>query len=153
MAADAPQFRAYWERLEGRSVLTMARSDWNALKATEGTPVEITVAHTPMAGVASRASVVRTLVQRSSHATGEVTIIRYDEKDAPTPYNLDKYTVWIDVLAHPSLHNMISGASTQFNDNFRHFAADTVFLIKQEPGPEHWVPSLPGSATTIVRTS
>jgi hypothetical protein len=152
MAADAPRFRAYWERLEDRSVLTMSRSDWSALSATTGTPVQISVAQTPMAGLASRASVVRALAQQSSSATGEVAIIRHDVKDAPTPYNVDKYTVWTDVLAHPSLQGMISGASTELNDNFRQFAADTVFLIKQDPGPDHWLPSLPGSATTIVQT-
>jgi len=153
MTPDAPRFRAYWEHLEGRSVLTMARSDWSAFRAGFGTPVEISVTQTPMAGLASRASVVRTLAQQSSSGSGEVTIIRFDEKDAPTPYNVDRYTVWTDVSVHPSFHSMVSGASTQFNANFRQFAADTVFFIKQDAGPDHWLPSLPGSATTIVQTS
>jgi hypothetical protein len=131
----------------------MARSDWSALCGAFDTPVEISVAQTPMAGVASRASVVRTLVQQSSSAAGQVTIIRFDEKDVPTPYNLDKYTVWTNVLAHPSLRDMISGASTELNSNFRQFATETVFLVKQDPGPDHWLPSLPGSATTIVRST
>ncbi len=153
MLADAPRFRAYWEHLWGRSVLTMARSDWSALSEALGAPVEISVDQTPMAGIAHRAAIVQTLAEQTSQATGQVTIVRYDEKDAPTPYNLDKYTVWTDVLAHPSLESIISGASTELNDNFRRFAAETVFLIKEDNGPDHWLPRLPGSATTIVRST
>src|SRR5438876_5790206 len=153
MMADAPRFRAYWEHLWGRSVLTMARSDWSALCGTLGKPVQISVDQAPMAGIAHRAAVVQTLAEQSSAATGQVTIVRFDEKDSPTPYNLDKYTVWTDVLAHPSLQSIISGASTELNENFRRFAGETVFLIKQDPGPDHWLPRFPGSATAVVRST
>ena len=151
--ADAPRFRAYWEHLWGRSVLTMARSEWSALCGELGQPVQISVDQTPMAGVAHRAAVVQTLAEQSSAATAQVTITRFDAQDAPTPYNVDKYTVWTDVLTHPSLHSMISGASTELNDNFRRFAAETVFFIKQDRGPDHWLPRLGGSAITIVRST
>jgi hypothetical protein len=151
--ADAPRFRAYWEHLWGRSVLTMARSEWSALCGSFGAPVEISVDQTPMFGIAHRAAIVQTLAEQHSQATGQVTIVRFDAKDAPTPYNLDKYTVWTDVLAHPSLQSIISGASTELNDNFRRFAAETVFLIKQDRGPDHWLPRFPGSATTIIRST
>ena len=153
MTADAPRFRAYWEHVEGRSVLTMSRSEWDGLSARMGEPVHIDVAKTPMAGVASDASMVRVLAEQRSDATAEITIIRYDEQDGPTPYNQDKYAVWVDVLSHQSVAGMISAASTELNQNFVDFAAENVFIVNQDPGPDHWLPSIPGSATTIVRTT
>ena len=153
MTADAPRFRAYWEHVEGRSVLTMSRSDWSGLSVQMDQPVQIDVDKTPMAEVANQAPVVRALAEQRSDATAEIAIIRYDEKDAPTPYNQDKYTVWLDVLSHRSVNDLISAASTELNQNFVDFAAQNVFIIKQDPGPDHWLPSIPGSATTVVRTT
>ncbi len=115
-----------------------------------GQPVQLDVQQTPMARVASDASVVQTLGQQYSDATAEIVIIRYDERDRPTPYNKDEYTVWTDVLKHPSVQSMISRASTELNENFQQFAAENVFIVKQDPGPDHWLPTLPGSATTII---
>ena len=153
MTADAPLFRAYWERVEDRSVLTMSRSDWSGLNLQMGQPVQIDVAKTPMAQVASHACVVSALAEQHSRATAEITIVRFDEKDAPTPYNLDKYAVWVDLLSHQSVNAMISEASTELNQNFVDFAKQNVFIIKEDPGPDHWLPSIPGSATTVVRTT
>jgi|SRR3990172_2436610 len=153
MTADAPRFRAFWEHVDGRSVLTMSRSDWSGLSVRMGQPVRIDVDRTPMAQVAKQAHVVRALAEQRSGATAQIAIIRYDEKDAPTPYNQDKYTVWLDVLRHPSVNHMISAASTELNQNFVDFAAQNVFIIKQDPSRDHWLPSIPGSATTVVRTT
>ncbi len=150
--ADAPRFRAYWERIENRSLLTMTRSDWSALQINLGSPVTIDVTATPMAQVASNASVVKAFVEQGSAATAEIVIIRHDPND-PKPYNQDKYDVWVDVTAHPRLGQMISGASTGFNDNFQRFAAETVFILKQAPGPDHWLDHVPDSASTIITSS
>lgn len=92
--ADAPRFRAYWERLEGRSVFTMARSDWSQLGAHMNEPVKIDVAKTPMARIAGQALVVQTVAEQRSEATAQISIIRYDPADHPTPFNKDNYTVW-----------------------------------------------------------
>ncbi len=117
-----------------------------------GQPVEIDVLDTPMYRVASDASVVRTLLEQRSDATARIQIVRYDPKD-PKPYNVDDYDVWVDLLSHPSLSSMIIAASTELNQNFRDFAAQNVFILKRDPGPDHWLAEIPGSATTIIRTT
>ena len=111
------------------------------------------VERTPLRALAGRASVVGAFGQRASLATAEITIIRLDEKDAPTPFNVDKYTVWTDVTSHGSLPQMISGASTQYNQNFRDFLAEHVFLIRQDPGPDHWLPEPPAPVLAVVQRS
>ena len=151
--ADAPRFRAYWEHLEDRSVLTMARSEWNRLSLRFGEPVTLDVQRTPIAAVDKQASVVGAFGQLHSSATAQITIMRYDEKDAPTPINVDKYTVWTDMSGHRSLNQMISGASTQHNTNFSKFLEENVFIIKQDPGPDHWLPVPAAPVLAIVRKS
>jgi hypothetical protein len=127
----------------------MARTDWDRLVPHVGQPVTIDVQETPMRQVASVASVAGVVAQRSSGATGEITIVRYDEKDHPTPYNQDKYTVWADVRSHQSFKQFLS--STQDNQNFQEFVGGTVFLVKQDPGPDHWLETLPASVSTVFR--
>ncbi len=130
----------------------MSRSDWSGLSIRMGQPVHIDVNKTPMAEVADQVPFVRALAEQRSDATAEIAIIRYDEKDAPTPYNQDKCTVWLDVFSHWSANDMISAASTELNQNLVDFVAHNVFIVKQDPSPDHWLPSIPGSATTVVRT-
>jgi len=127
----------------------MARSDWSALQPCLGSPVVIDVSATPMARVASNASVVKSFIEQHSAVTAEITIVRADPKD-PKPYNVDKYDVWVDVTAHPKLAQMISGASTSFNSNFQTFASENVFILKQAPGADHWLDQIPGSNITII---
>jgi hypothetical protein len=131
----------------------MARSDWNALALRFGEAVTLDVRRTPLAPVASQASVVNVLGKLHSSATAEITIMRYDEKDIPTPINVDKYTVWTDMTSHSSLSKLINGASTQYNQNMRDYLRGNVFIIKQDPGPDHWLPEPPSPVLAIVRRS
>ena len=45
---------------------------------------------------------------------------------------------------------MISSASTEDNDNFQEFRLAHVFLVKAEPGPDHWLRELPEWVTAVV---
>ena len=148
--AEAPRFRMYLEHVEGRSVLTMSRPEWDSLSGGLGNPVLIDVQRTPMGAVASDASVVAAVAQRYSEATAEVVIYRYDQRDQPTPYNLDKYTVWVDLPSHSSFSQMIAGASTKDDANFRQFLSENVFFVGQGHGPDHWLPELPASVRSII---
>lgn len=41
-------------------------------------------------------------------------------------------------------------ASTSDNANMRGFLAEHVFLVKEKPGPDHWLPDLPVEIVTVV---
>ncbi len=145
MTADAPRFQAYWRHLEGHSVLTMPRSDWDKLRVEQHQPVRIDIAKTPLVNIARDAMVVTALAEQKSDTIAEITIFRYDEQDAPMSINVDRYKVWLDVSSKESLADMISAASTELNQNFLDFVAQYVFLVKEDPGSDHWLPSLPAS--------
>ena len=96
---------------------------------------------------------VAAVARRHSEATGEVIIYRHDAKDEPTPINEDRYDVWLDLPSNTSYQNMVVAASTEDNENMRSYLSETVFLVKQKPGPEHWLPELPGTVKVIFRTT
>lgn len=150
---QAPRFHAYFGRIEDRSVLTMARDDWEGFRVQEGTPVQLDLELTPLRGVARDASVVAATAQRSSSASCEIEIVRYDQQDEPTPYNIDRYTVHENMPSHQSFDDIVAGGSTEDNANLRQYMADHVFIVKQDAGPDHWLSEPPSSATTIFRTT
>ena len=149
--ADAPRFRFWWGRVQGTSILTMPRRDWQNLVGTLGKPIAIDVVETPLSGVARVSSVVASVAHQFGAATARISIFRYDEADYPTPYNQDEYDVWVDLVEHPRLHEMVNAASTSLDDNFQSFSRENVFFVKRPPGPEHWLSTIPSSITVLVK--
>jgi len=149
---QAPRFHAYLERVEDRSVLIMPRAEWAQIKPMEGTPVPIKITATPMAAVAQRASVVAAVAVQFS-SSPEVHIYRYDQRDAPTRYNLDRYSVWENLPSTRSYEQIVAAASTNDDENLRSFMRDNVFLVKRSPGPDHWLPALPSSVVAVFNSS
>jgi hypothetical protein len=149
--ADAPRFRFLWGRVEGTSILSMPRADWDAAVGHAGMPVEVDVRSTPVGGVAQVSSVVASVAHRFGAATARFSIFRYDAADEPTPINHDEYDVWHDLTAHPRLHEMIQAASTSANENFMNFCEENVFFVKRAAGPDHWLSTVPSSITILLR--
>ena len=131
----------------------MPRSDWDAVAVRFGAPVQLDVSRTPLAQVAKDAAVVAAVAEQLSTVVAQVSIFRYDPQDVPTAINQDKYTVWLDLHTHPRLMEMITRGSTVDNANFRQFIGDNVFLVKQNHGNDHWLPSLPASVSATIRST
>ena len=90
---------------------------------------------------------------RRSAVSSEIEIVRYDGQDYPTPYNVDRYTVYEDMSSHQSFSEIVSGGSTSDNANLRRFLDERVFLVRQDHGPDHWMSDPPSSSTTIFRST
>ena len=151
--ADAPRFRAYLGHINGHSVLTMDRESWARLRTREGSAVFVDLDATPLARVAEKAEVVASTALRRSHVSSEIEIVRYDQKDHPTPYNIDRYTVYEDMPRHPDFGEIVAASSTSDNADLRQFLTEHVLLVKQKPGPDHWSATPPSSALTVFRSS
>lgn len=89
-------------RVEDRPVLSMPRSDWSRLRPEDDHLVALDLALTPLATVASRASILAATAQQSSAASSEIAVYRWDGNDQPTPVNVDRYAVWEDLSSHQS---------------------------------------------------
>jgi hypothetical protein len=143
----------YWGRSEGADILSMRRSEWHDLVGHEGKPVAFDVRSTPMRGVSDVASVIGTIAHEFTAVAARVSIYRDDPKDAPNRINVDNYRVWTDLSGHPKLPNMIEAASTSYNENMKTFIQDNVFLVKEKPGPDHWMATLPSSIYVVLKNT
>ena len=131
----------------------MPRGEWDRLSLNSTGPVPIDITQTPLGSVSSDASVVAAVAYQYSSAWGDVAIYRHDEKDQPTPINVDHYAALLDIGSHPQLPSLIRDASTEDNENLRAYLADNVFLVKRNPGPDHWLPDLPASIKLVISSA
>ena len=131
-------------------VIHMRRADWAGLNTASTGTVLVDIRRTPLANVASDASLVATYAHRYGPSKVQVGVVRLDLQDAPDIYNTDKYEVWEDLSSHPQFSAMVSAASTENNQNLRTYVAESVFLTKLEPDDEHRRPDLPGTIKILL---
>ena len=149
--ADAPRLKAYLHYASGHPVLSMARRDWASMTSASPGTTLVDITKTPLAAVASDASVVASYAHRYGPARAQVGVIRLDPKDAPNIYNTDKYEVWENLPSHPHFATMLSAASTENNQNLRDYLAATVFLTKVPPDVGHQSPELPATVQILLQ--
>jgi len=146
--AKAPRIQAFIKKTQGRSVIVMPRDDWDTLEAKGTNLVQIDIRETPMARVAEDSCVLAAVAQKYGPSDGRVSVYRYHEKD-PKPINVDHYSVWLDLVGHPQIQEMVQAASTSLDDNLRRFSKENVFLVLEHPGDDHWLGHLPSSVVSI----
>jgi hypothetical protein len=151
--AYAARLMHYWGRSEDADILSMRRSEWSDLVGHLGKAVAFDVRSTPMRGVSDVASVIGAIAHQFTQGTARVSVYRDDPKDSPKRINVDHYTVWTDLSGHPRLPSMIEAASTSYNENMKTFIQDNVFLVKEKPGPDHWMSTLPSSVYVVLRST
>ena len=148
---SAPRFHAYFERLEGRSVLLMHRREWEKLIGYQGEFVEIDLSQTPIAALMKKNGLEASVAKRSSESEIVLEIYRNDPKDVPTPINVDRYTIWERLPCHHNYMDMVNSASTEDNSNMRGFLDEYVFFVKEPMSDDHWLPELPTHIQAAVR--
>jgi len=146
--AKAPRIHAFMKRTQGRSVIAMPRDNWNALGVKSTNHVQIDIQETPLARVAEDSCVLAAVAQKYGPSDGRVSVYRYDEKD-PKPINVDHYSLWLDLVGHPRIQEMVQAASTSLDDNLRRFSKENVFLVLEHPGDDHWLRDLPSSVVSV----
>jgi len=82
-----------------------------------------------------------------------VRIYRHDPADEEkgTAINVDRYFVWERIPINRDLRTMVNTASTEINANMVGFLADHAFMVKEAPGPDHWLAELPPEVFAVVR--
>jgi hypothetical protein len=127
----------------------MLRSQWEAVKALAGQSVPIEISKTPLARLATEADLAAAVAEHKSDYEATITVYRRDSKDS-MPINVDRYLVWERVPDHRDFLAMVNHASTSDDSNMRGFLEDHVFLVKEKPGPDHWLPDLPVEIFAVV---
>ena len=147
---SAPRFHAYLEHIEGRSVMLMPRREWERLIEHQGAPVEIDLSRTPIAALTKECHLEAAVTQRHSESQAVLHVYRSDPKDAPTPINVDRYTIWERLPSQRDYLDVVNSASTEDNPNMRGFLDDYVFLVKEPISDIHWISELPPHIRAVV---
>jgi len=150
---EAPRFKAYFKKQGGKSVLEMNRNDWKTLNIDSTTPVLLSVRDTPMASVAQTSSLLACTAHRMASGLPIVNIYRSDPKDAPTPVNKDTYSVIEDITQRDDFGDIIKAASTQEDPNLRQYLSERIYLVKRNPGPDHWLTELPTDVSVLISST
>jgi len=122
------------------------------VKSRPGERVPIEISTTPMARLLTAADIAAAVAERKSEYEATIAIYRRDPKDAAhaAPINVDRYLVWERMPDHRDLFAMVNAASTSDNANLRGFLADHVFLVKEVPGDDHWLPEVPIEIRAVI---
>jgi hypothetical protein len=110
------------------------------------------VTETPMSGIAADAPVLACVAEKYASPDGRISIYRHDEADGSTPINKDSYMVWRgETLRNiPNLPDIALACGTCADANLYQFLDENVFVVKEEPGEDHWLSELPESVQVLI---
>jgi len=153
-SAQAPRFEFYATKkhFEGRSVFTWPSNQWDNLSGQNEQPVLMDVTETPMSGVAADAPVLACVAENYASPDSHISIYRYDAADGSTPINKDSYKVWRgETLKNiPNLNEIAIACGTCADANLFQFLDENVFIVREEPGDDHWLSELPESVEVLI---
>jgi hypothetical protein len=137
---DTPRCQAYVASANGRRVFTMARAQWEQLRAHERKLVEINLERVPT-GLAESASVIAGLAADCHVESRRIEVWPYNEKDQQTPLNVQRYLI-LDNLTPRRLNlpKFAERASTQDSPALRKYLREHVFIVKSQPDEGRWEP-------------
>lgn len=147
--AKAPRFESYINRSHfgDRSVFTWPKNQWDAISGPPEQTVLLDVTETPMSSVAAQASVLACEAMKYASSDGRILIYREDLADGSTPINKDSYSVWQgeSLKSLPNIEQLALACGTSADPNLYRFLEENVFVVKEEPGNDHWLSELPES--------
>ena len=156
VSPNAPRFHTLWQHIEGdKRIFAIRMADWDSLQIAEGLNEKLVKLELeqfqplPIHRVMVGGDLIGyTAMATSSKVT--IKIYRRDPKDEPTPINVDTYTVWKGLPPYLDVPKMIITGDTDANQNFWNYANDHVFLVKEEPGNDHWLEELPREVYAVL---
>ena len=156
VSPNAPRFHTLWQHIEKKKrIFAIRKNDWNSLNITHGTEEKLVKLNLeqfqplPISELIADSDVIGgTAFATSSKVI--IKIYRRDPKDDPTPINVDTYTVWMGLPTYLNVSDMIIAGSTDNDDNFKHYANDHVFLVKENPSDDHWLEELPREVYALL---
>jgi len=152
--AQAPRFEFYLTKkhFEGRPVFTWPKDQWESIAGQGKQLALMDVTSTPMRGVASEAPILACVAEQYASADAKISIYRYDDADVQTPFNKDSYKVLKGetLKSIPNLPELAVACGTCADTNMYQFFNQNVFLVKEEPGDDHWLAKLPDSVQVLI---
>lgn len=138
------RIRYIFERTEQHSVITIMRSDWEALVRTDGSPTQIEALPPKISAVAKKAEIVAIAASGIANLSPGIDVVRKDPDDAPYIYNTDHYTVVESLTHYPFYNDLLQRSRVEDSTDLREELESWVWLI----GPKridgiHWATEIP----------
>lgn len=153
-STQAARFECYATKrlFEDRPVFTWPNDQWKNFSGTHGQLVLMDVSATPMSGVAADAAVLACVAEDYTSPDGRISIYRYDAADGSTPINKDTYRVLRgETLRNtPNLRELAIACGTCADTNLYRFLDENDFIVKEEPGDDHWLSELPEAGQILI---
>lgn len=128
-----------------RNVVTMKRNDWESLIRNDGHMTHVESLSGPFANLIEQAQIIAVTACGYNNQDPSINIVRYDEKDAPYIYNLDKYTVVQSFCLHNQYQSIINQANVKDSLQLQECLKEYIFITKNKPSEvqNHWSKEIP----------
>lgn len=139
----APRFMAFFQHYKNRPVFKMSRVVWDKMNEKGSDIIIVNIENTPIGEIKKDTQYLESIIDGTDGEKVYLKVYRRDENDYPYIINEDRYEVIERISDHVNVERIASEASTSCNENFSIFVESTVFLIKEKPGPNHWMKKIP----------
>ena len=119
------------------------RADWHRLILPSGEVTKLAEVPGPISGVTKTASTVAVTACGFANPDPRIELVRYDARDTPNIYNIDRYTVIQTLNLHPKYGEILSVAGVQENEELSNFLQNNILVIGPDRPDYHWVRELP----------
>ncbi len=138
------RIRFFFQHVEGHSVVTIMRSDWNQLVLSDGSPTHLEELPLKIGGVAKDAEVAAIAASGIANPSPGIDVVRKDLDDDPYIYNTDHYTVVEDLPKHPQYAGILKKTGLEETEELKSTLESWVWLV----GPQridgvHWSKEIP----------
>jgi hypothetical protein len=135
LKAKAPKMEAFLERTYGFKPQSAA--EWNAMCVGSTGLVVIDPRRTPIRGLLSKVPRTAVVAHRTGPFESRVSVYRYDPVD-PKPWNVNHYSVLLDVSRSIDIDHASSVASTSCNGNLVNYFYERVHWREEPRSSDHW---------------
>jgi len=130
-------------RIFGKSVVIFDREGWHRMILPNGELTRVGEVPEPFTGITQTASIVAITACGFGNPNPQIELVRFDAKDRPYVYNIDRYTVIQTLNLHPRYQEILSAAGVQENAELSNFLRNNILVIGPDRPDYHWVRELP----------
>ena len=137
------RFQCALEHVTDKSVLIVARIDWERIVDKIGEPIKIANVPPPISSLVSMAAHVMTAGSGIYNISPGIDVVRFDPADKPYIYNIDHYTVLEHFASDPMYHKALKVAGIEETEELNTFIQSHVFVVGPYREDNHWVEEIP----------
>jgi len=126
-------------RIENKSVASMAYGDWSRLVRHDGQITELAELPSAIANPKLQASTLVAVARGIAVAQPGMDVLRFDRNDDPYFINLDHYTIIENLQDHEIYPEVLRVARLKDTPELRWELQNNIYVVKERPNDNHWL--------------